>query len=140
MNTLSDRLVELIADLGLTNHSFEKAILASNATVQHIIKTNAISKSTLRRIASRFPRVNTDWILTGNGDMYLPSETIINNVDGDNNITATGNGNRIETKGKSDATIIKMLSEQLKAKDEIIEQQPQIIELLKERLQLITNN
>ena len=72
--------------------------------------------------------------------MYLPSETIINNVDGDNNITATGRGNRIETRGKSDATIIKMLSEQLKAKDEIIEQQRQIIDLLKERLQLITDN
>ena len=70
-NGLKIRLMEFITHEGLTKAEFEQICELSNGFInQSGPKTR---RKTLNRIAYKFPNLNIDWVLTGDGEM-LKSE------------------------------------------------------------------
>ena len=81
MNVQS-RLMHFISSKRMSISDFERICDLSNGYV-HKIK-NSVGKRGLCDIQRKFPELNTDWLLTGEGEMLNPS-IIQNNRNGDNN-------------------------------------------------------
>lgn len=81
---VKNRLIEFIKTQGLTISGFENIVGLSNGSVSKT--TDRIRPRTLESISNKFPNLNQTWLLTGEGDMLLPSSgkdrAVINYEDG----------------------------------------------------------
>lgn len=81
---VKNRLIEFIKSQGLTISGFENIVGLSNGSVSKT--TDRIRPRTLESISNKFPNLNQAWLLTGEGDMLLPSagkdKAVINYEDG----------------------------------------------------------
>lgn len=68
---VKNRLIEFIKSQGLTISGFENIVGLSNGSVSKT--TDRIRPRTLESISNKFPNLNQTWLLTGEGDMLLPS-------------------------------------------------------------------
>lgn len=89
--TVKERLISFISYLDMGQGKFEKLCGLSNGYVNNIRKSITIDKMQL--IASHFPELNTNWLITGEGDMLNKQGIIANhgiaingNVSGNNTI------------------------------------------------------
>jgi len=66
-----ERIIELMKYLNLNKNSFSEEIgMSSNVTIGRIINEQRTPHpSTLQKIVKRFPQINYDWLLTGEGEM-----------------------------------------------------------------------
>lgn len=64
--------IQLIMDSeGLNAAKFSKATGIQTATLSHILSgRNNASLEQLKKIASRFNKINREWLIFGDGDMY----------------------------------------------------------------------
>ena len=69
-NTLKERLIEFIKSEGLSQNKFEKRMGFSNGYINSI--SRGIGGDKLQRIISEFPRLNSDWLISGEGEMSKP--------------------------------------------------------------------
>jgi len=69
----AERLKKVINSLLETPHSFAMGIkLPTAATIYDILKgKRQISRAVLRKIKEAYPELNTEWLLTGEGEVYL---------------------------------------------------------------------
>lgn len=68
------KIRELIDAENMTISSFEKKIGASNNTIRVLLDRNSnVSGAILNKILIAFPNVSAEWLLRGNGTMYLNS-------------------------------------------------------------------
>lgn len=65
--SVKQRLIEFIKQDGLSQSRFEKAVGLSNGYVNNISK--GIGADKLQRITEKFPYLNAEWLLTGEGEM-----------------------------------------------------------------------
>ena len=65
--TVKQRLISFLKFKNLSQAKFEKAIGVSNGFVNNISK--GIGADKLQRILSIYPELNTDWLITGEGEM-----------------------------------------------------------------------
>lgn len=79
--TVKERLVMFIKNRGLSQKRFEAMVGLSNGYVNNISKGLGASK--MAEISLRFPELNQQWLLTGEGDMLIPSEE---HIHGENNM------------------------------------------------------
>lgn len=68
---MKERLADFIRHKRLTYKAFEEKVGLSNGTAAKI-NTN-LRRSTVDRIAAAFPDLNTEWLLTGEGEMLRPA-------------------------------------------------------------------
>lgn len=67
---------ELIEELGLNVFSMENAIGVKRSRLSKAIERNSeIKLDIVEMTVAKFPRVNKDWLMTGKGEMFLPSIT-----------------------------------------------------------------
>lgn len=85
---MKERLLEFVRHTGMPVYQFEKVCGLSNAYIKNISK--GIGADKLEKILNQFPELNRTWLLTGNGDMLLPSATT-NVSTGDNIHHNSGN-------------------------------------------------
>lgn len=64
---IKERFLEFISYKGLSKRKFQESVGVSNSYIQNI--SSGISAEVLYRIANTYPELNTDWLLTGDGDM-----------------------------------------------------------------------
>jgi plasmid maintenance system antidote protein VapI len=65
-------LKDLSAALGLSVNAFEAAIGAKTSTISVAIRRQSrIKEETIEKILKTFPQVSKQWLLTGEGDMFL---------------------------------------------------------------------
>ena len=86
-----DRILKIIRHYNLSITEFSREIgLNSAATIQKIItyKRKASPKTT-GKILNRFPNIEYDWLITGQGDMIKRKETSSNNVIEQDEMTVT---------------------------------------------------
>ncbi len=78
MSHPSERLSLLINTLSLNVNSFATECgYSSSTTIWRIINDNKKpSKPTLDKICARFKNVNKEWLLTGQGSMFLTKESL----------------------------------------------------------------
>ena len=70
-SSIKDRIKEFVKRKYISVRDFQKIIGVSNAYVATIEKS--ISPKTQEKIAKAFPELNMEWLMTGNGEMFLPS-------------------------------------------------------------------
>lgn len=114
MDTQS-RLIEFIHSKKISISDFERISNLSTGYV-HKIK-NSVGKRALGDIQRAFPDLNSNWLLTGEGEMLNPS-VVQNNQNGDNIHGQSVTVNKTET---DYIAIIKMQSEQLSKSQEQID-------------------
>jgi hypothetical protein len=129
MQTISERLGELIGKLGHNVNSFSKEIGYSNnnVTIGRIIsdKEKMPSAETMQKISNRFTDVNLDWLLTGKGKM-LKSHYQHNEVQNNSGVVGiSGDGNSISN---GVMELQQNYLEMLKKRDEQIDRLLAIIE------------
>jgi len=81
MNTAKDRLLEFLVYLGIGQNAFEKNVGISNGYISH--NKGSIGSEIVSKISKIYSELNTDWLLSGNGEM-IKSTVNQNNVNGDN--------------------------------------------------------
>lgn len=134
--TVKDRLLSFLNYLEIGQNKFEKNVGLSIGYLNKL--RHEPSPSKLRMIINKYPQLNSDWLLTGEGEM-LQSGNVINN--GDNSIAAINS--RVST-NRSDVRVleekinslnqrINSLKQQLVEKDKRLEEKDKLIEE-KERL------
>lgn len=67
MDSLKDRLLQVIVQLGLNKAQFEKKVGLSNGFVDKC--GNNTRRSSLEKISKTFPLININWLMTGEGEM-----------------------------------------------------------------------
>lgn len=73
---VSERLKEYIKSLRMTNSEFERSIGASNGYINSIRKSIGLDK--IEQIEQKYPTLNTEWLLKGEGDMLKDIEFDLN--------------------------------------------------------------
>lgn len=94
--TVKERLTEYLKFKGVTKSAFGREVEVSAAYVNSITRT--ISPDILKRIRLKYPDLNTDWLLLGEGEMLKTQSTnsiITGEVSGNGNQIVAGNNNRI---------------------------------------------
>ncbi|MCD8292336.1 MAG: hypothetical protein LUC23_01045 [Prevotellaceae bacterium] len=75
---VKERLLDFISYKGLNKSRFQRSIGVSGSYIQNI--ANGIGTDVLRRIEKIYPELNTDWLVSGNGEM-LNKTPMQNGVD-----------------------------------------------------------
>lgn len=111
-STVKERLIAFISYLGMSKNAFENACGLSTRYVSNI--SASVSPDKLKRISLKFPELNVEWLLTGQGEMLreIHSTSTIQgdiNISGGNN-TNIGHGNTYinDTGNNDDATYIEV--------------------------------
>ena len=109
---IKERFKEFIAYKRLTQRRFQASIGVSSAYINSI--TDGIGADVLRKVSIEYPELNTDWLLTGEGEMLnsAPSSGITQHQNGGSNNSQT------LTPGQSD---VSKFIELLQKKDEQID-------------------
>ena len=87
-STVKERLIAFINYLGMSKNAFENACGLSTRYVSNI--SASVSPDKLKQISLKFPELNVEWLLTGQGEMLREIHSTPT-ISGD--ITVTGNGN-----------------------------------------------
>lgn len=94
-NTVNQRLKILIDALGLSVNAFGDAIGVPGTTTRNYIVRGTNPKSDfLAKVVRRFEQVNSVWLFTGEGNMF------VDETKPEGNTTQTGNFNQAGTKNK----------------------------------------
>ncbi|MDU1890088.1 MAG: hypothetical protein E6767_05300, partial [Dysgonomonas sp.] len=130
--------------LDISVRSFEQMIGASNGLIRKAISTKSdIQSKWIINIVDNFPQLNSDWLLTGKGEM-INDKSI--KIKGDRNIANTGHiggdiVNESEVSYGNEKTLIQEIeqlkktiqekNDLLKAKDDLLKAKDEIIQLLR---------
>lgn len=72
---IKERFKKFIAYKRLSQRRFQASIGVSSSYINGI--TDGIGAEVLRKISIEYPELNTDWLLTGNGEMLNPQQSFI---------------------------------------------------------------
>lgn len=111
-----ERMMQLIAALGLSKAEFERVCGLSNGYVNSI--RNTIGSKGVAQIIAQFPQINKSWLVFGEGEMFNetpasehPSEPVTPTDDTrGHNVAVGGNASNISN-GTSEKTILFALTE-----------------------------
>jgi len=74
---MKERLIQLMNYLGLNATAFSGEIGVQRSSISHILSgRNQPSFDFLAKTTTRFPQVNTEWLLTGRGTMVKNPENV----------------------------------------------------------------
>lgn len=76
MNNVRERIIAFIKFLGITVSSFEKEIGVSNGYIKNI--SRSIQPPILENISKKYPQLDIEWLLVGNGDMIKVENVFLN--------------------------------------------------------------
>ena len=77
ITTIKQRVLQLLKDKGITVSNFFPSIGESYANFTGKRLESSLSSDTLGIIISKFPDVNTDWLITGEGEMYKKTAPVL---------------------------------------------------------------
>lgn len=120
MNVQS-RLMSFISSKKMSISDFERICDLSNGYV-HKIK-NSVGKRGLCDIQRKFPELNTDWLLTGEGEMLNDTFSTSNIANSDRHGTSVaGNGNNVNATSALEKALESLMEQQritVKAQEQI---------------------
>ena len=102
-------LFDFISSKKISISDFERACGLSNGYV-HKIK-NSVGKRGLLDIQRKFPELNTDWLLTGEGEMLNDTSSYIANSD-HHGTSVAGNGNNVNTTSALEKALESLMEQQ----------------------------
>jgi hypothetical protein len=103
MNTAKKRLLEFLSHLNIGQNAFEKKVSISNGYISH--NKGSIGSEIVSKISEQYPELNTNWLLTGKGEMLkranenmedgkklIPFYDDVTSIGGTNEISANMDG------------------------------------------------
>jgi len=73
---MKNRIVQLINSEGLTSSKFADTIGVQRSSISHILSgRNNPSLDFIQKILASFPRINSDWLISGSGEMYKSQDS-----------------------------------------------------------------
>ena len=77
---VSERVGEYMAKKGISYYAFENSIGASRGSISKAVKEGkSIGSQVLEKIISVYKDLNPTWLLTGQGNIFVDNEEILNN-------------------------------------------------------------
>lgn len=64
------RMEQLIKALGLKRPDFAREVGINNTTLHNYVKGRPIKAENAAKIVERYPNVNLNWLITGEGEMF----------------------------------------------------------------------
>ncbi len=115
--TIKDRLMLFINYLGMPISRFELEVGFTNGSIRNL--KHSPNERRLSLISRRYPQLNKEWLLTGNGEMLNSSNsiTVENSTTGNNMIN-----NGVQNLGKIEhvESFLKIIENQSKQIDQLI--------------------
>lgn len=132
--TDSERISKLAEYSGLSIKKLSEEIGLKTVQTLYDIKNgkHGISKEVANKIKGRYLNINTTWLLTGEGDMFIDNSTQINNSGEFNN---SGDINNTINTGEVKAEdFFKLTSKMLSQIDMVLEQSNRILTIIEKKL------
>jgi hypothetical protein len=109
---IKDRFLEFIAYKRLTQRRFQASIGVSSSYIRNI--SSGIGADVLSRISKNYPELNTDWLLTGEGEMLNPSsdKTVNQSISGHHGTSVAGNGNNVNATSALERALESLIEQQ----------------------------
>ena len=132
--TDSERISKLAEYSGLSIKKLSEEIGLKTVQTLYDIKNgkHGISKEVANKIKGKYLNINTTWLLTGEGDMFIDNSTQINNSGEFNNsgdINNTINTGEVKTE-----EFFKLTSKMLSQIDMVLEQANRILTIIEKKL------
>ena len=112
---INDRILYIIENKANKNKKqFAEMINVAPQVIQNIVsgRRNKPSFDILNAIISTFDDINSEWLITGNGEMFKNIDTITQTTTGNNNISI-GKGNNNSVSSSIENNTIKQLQKEL---------------------------
>lgn len=134
--TMKDRLLQFINYKDISVQAFEASVNLSNGAVSKM--GDGTRRSTVDKISNTYPELNTNWLLTGEGDMLKPLQTV-----GDiSNSSVAGvnvNGREIHINPDAYNTLLKIVESNQRTTEKFQEQIDRLISIIENKYGATTN-
>lgn len=128
--TMKDRLMQFINYKDISVQAFETNVNLSNGAVSKM--GDGTRRSTIDKISNAYPDLNTNWLLTGEGDMLKPIQTV-----GDiSNSSVSGvnvNGREIHINPDAYNTLLKIVESNQRTTEKFQEQIDRLISIIENK-------
>ncbi|MDR0829229.1 MAG: helix-turn-helix domain-containing protein [Prevotellaceae bacterium] len=134
--TITDRLILIIRQLGLSNNAFAEKIGISQQTLFNYTKGRIPSVDVVEKIINKYPEINTDWLVTGRGEMQkIENNQQVGNIENSTavGVNVFGSNNSFKVPEKDVQNSIQNYQETIKKQSETIEKLVLIIENLSKK-------
>lgn len=128
---LQERIREFIAYKGITPKQFEQNTGLSNGAFSKL--GDNTRRSTINRISISFPELNVNWLLTGEGDMIRPVQSV-GDISNSNVSGVNVNGTEIHINPDAYNTLLKIVENNQKTTEKFQEQIDRLIDIIEKRL------
>lgn len=119
-NTVKERIMIFLAFKEMKPATFERLCGLSNGTLKQM--KNEPRLSNIEKILETFPELNREWLITGQGEMLVPSQSTGNITSNDSTVAANIGGDNQQNSG----LVIEVLARQLGEKDRQIQEQQRL--------------
>ena len=76
METLQDRIIILLKELGLNHSQFADEIGVQRSSISHVLSgRNKPSFEFLQKLFKAYPKINADWLIIGREPMFLDAKS-----------------------------------------------------------------
>ena len=128
--TMKDRLMQFINYKDISVQAFETNVNLSNGAVSKM--GDGTRRSTIDKISNFYPDLNTNWLLTGEGDMLKPIQSV-----GDiSNSSVSGvnvNGREIHINPDAYNTLLKIVESNQRTTEKFQEQIDRLISIIENK-------
>lgn len=121
MGNILERIAIFAQNEGITIGSIEKVIGASKGVLSRALAQGTdIQSKWLGRIVENYPHLNSEWLLTGEGDMLKTNQQSISNIDNSNVVGANVNGTGINI-NSNQSELLAIIRKQQEQMDKLID-------------------
>lgn len=126
-----DRITQFIAYKRMSKRRFQASIGVSSSYIQGI--TSGMSADVLHKISSTYPDLNTDWLLTGEGEMLKTTQSV-GDISNSNVSGVNVNGKEIHISSmEAYSTLLKIVESNLKTTEKFQEQIDRLIGVIEHK-------
>ena len=127
---LQDRIREFIAYKSLTPKQFEQVSGLSNGAFAKL--SDNTRQSTIDRISIAFPELNTNWLLTGEGEMTKPIQQV-GDISNSNVSGVNVSGTEIHINPNAYDTLLQIVERNQKVTEKFQEQIDRLISIIEKK-------